>query len=517
MKQTKITAFLALAFILGVAAPIAGITIASNVSAAEQVASTTVSTETDFRNAIENGEASITLSGNINLTSALVIERAGSLTIDLNEYKITAATGIKNAIIIMQGNVHFTGTGSIEVPTTALTLEGSNDPAAQNYSTLVVDKGVTITAQNAYGVSIDIYHAHQADKQKVSYGVAATLNGTIVAPYGISVNGNIQHNTNIPVIKIGDSAVIDAMTNNSEADSTPIYAAGAGNWTVGKATLTGRAAVGMKAGTMTFNGTKVEIDGVLTNPQPSTGGIQGNNSVFQIEHHASYAGGDIVINVNGGEYTSVNGDVFYEYNLATGTRSATDPADININGGTFTAGADKAIFGGDVEDMDIEIKGGTFTNGTDRDELKQYLVGNLTIDSNGTVIATTSPSRPTTPVTPTDPETPDTDNSTNQPDTNLPDNKVPDTGVISEQGIITAISTTLPLLAMAGVAFIWFNRHMVKVRRAERMVEEERERIAKAYIPKAKKEATIDRFVATPVEHHNPDGPMVDMFTIANK
>lgn len=512
MKQKRVTAFLALAFILGVAMPVVGITIAHNVSAAEQVASTEVSSEAELLDAITNGATSITLTGNVNLTSSLIINQATALTINLNGYTLSAGAGISNAIIIMQGNVHFAGQGNINVLNTAISLEGSNNPADTNYSMVTVDRGVTITAQNVYGITANIYHSHLSDKVKVGYGIVINFNGKIIAPYGISINGNIQHSANVPIVKINNGAVIDAMTNNSEADSTPIYAAGAGNWTVGQANLTGRAAIGMKAGQMTFNGTTVVIDGVLTNPQPSGSGIRGNNSVFQIEHHAAYADGDIVITVNSGTYTSKQGDVFYEYNLPQDERAVALPADININGGVFTAAEGKAIFGSDVADpaVNIEIGGGTF-KGSDTDELIAYLKNGLILNADGTVVTKRPSGSGSTVVTPTEPETPAPEE---QPITKPDDNeqKVPNTGIISGQGIINAISTTLPLLAMAGLAFIWFNHHMVKVRRGERLAEEERERVAKAYIPKMKRETTIDHFTAEPMKSHNPNGPMVDMF-----
>ncbi len=631
MRQTKITAFLALAFILGVGAPIVGIAALNDAAAtevadassaesgdaatiAEQSATTEVNTEAALRDAIADGATSVTLTGNINLTSALKIERTTPLAINLNGYKITASASVNNAIIVMQGNVHFIGTGSIEVSATALTLEGSNNPAAANYTVVTVDAGVILKSNTMYGATVDVYHAHSGDKELVSYGVILNFNGQIVAPYGISINGNVQHSSNAPVVNIGNGAVINA-ASATEADATPIYAAGTGTWNVGAATLSGHAAVATKSGKLTFNGTAIDIDGTMTTaPQPSANGINGYSSVFQVEHNVKYADA-VEITVNGGNYTSAHGDVFYEYNLTSDNQAA---ADIDINGGTFAAAAGKPVFGGDVVDMNIQISGGTFS-GSDVASFKEqgYLVGSLDIDENGVVIAPSQPSTggstsaTTTQLTSADGAVTVTGNLKNavtlkaepvekkfaafgkyktaaydlhlldakgkevqltEPvavsievpavidgaksriyyldeaekaeqlesyyvggkinfsathfslyaivensasvltGSDVLDQQVPNTGAISKQGIITAISTTVPLMILAGVAFIWFNRHMVKVRRAERLAEEERERIAKAYIPKAKREATIDRFVATPMEQHNPDGPMVDMF-----
>ncbi len=617
MKQTKIIAFLVLAFIFGIAAPVAGITIAHNV-AAEEATAITVSTETELRNAILEGTTSIILASDINLTSRLNIERTGSLTIDLNNHKITANNNVKNVIVIKQGNITFAGTGSIETQRTTITVEGSDQPAAQNYSVLTVGSGVTIKSTGWYGIAIDIYKANSGGKGKASYGVQINCNGTIIAPYGLAIHGDVQNLDNAPLINIGSSAIINASTSTYE-DATPIYAAGVGNWNVQAATLSGHAAIGTKAGRMTFNNTNVQIDGTMTTPpQPASGKINGYSSVFQIEHYSPYADG-VELTINGGNYVSQNAEVFYEYNLVASDQTQ---ADIDINGGTFTAAPNKPIFGGDVADMDIRISGGSFS-GSDVSSFAAngYLAPGFTIDENGVVQAPSSkpttgssasttttseltsadgavtvrgnlhnavtlkaelvnkyiadfgkrksiiynlelldvngrPVQLTAPVTvsikvPTDFDGKQTgayyinnDDDAKQLDSAYgagiisfetdhfsvyalvdntavifsdSDQRVPNTGSISDQGIITAIATTAPLMIIAGIAFVCFNRHMIKIRRAENQAAAERERIAKAYIPKAKKEATIDHFVAIPMEHKNPTGPMVDVFMTSGK
>lgn len=523
MKQTKVFAFLALAFILGVAMPVAGITVANNVMAAEQAASdaatdqatedavnedsavSIINTTAKFVQALkDNTITSIKLTANINTMGLFRIDRTAPLTINLNGHNISSSSD--HALQIEQGNITITGEGTLSGKAGVATLQilGSSDATSSNYTVVTIGSNVTVTGQNHYGIAIV-----DRNSNGKAYGVVVNLNGKLEASYGITVNGRITDTNNAPIININDGAVI---TTTSAESSLPFYSAGYANWNVGAATITSKAAVAMKAGKATFTGTSITVDGTTTNPTPSGNGINTNNSVFQIEHNVAYATDDIVININGGTYTSKQGDVFYEYNLPQNTRAVAMPADININGGTFTAAEGKAIFGSDVENpaVNIVITGGTF-KGSDVASLAMYLASGLVMNDDGTVVVRQTSGSTTTPA-PVEPETPATDEEEKPADKDDETSFVPDTGIVSGQGIINAISTTLPLLGLAGLVFIWFNRHMVKVRRTERMVEEERERAAKAYIPKMKREATVDHFVAEPMQSHNPDGPMVDMF-----
>ena len=171
------------------------------------------------------------------------------------------------------------------------------------FCVVTIGEGVTLKSDAMYGLAI-LSNASSATKD--SYGVVVNFAGKMEAPYGFSIYGSIQHQTNCPEINILNGAEIISVT---ESDSTPIYAAGVGNWRIGAAKLRGKAGLGIRAGWFDFAGTNIEIDGEMREPNTGSGGIDGVGAVFQIEHHKSYADA-IVLDINGGTYRSVQGDSF---------------------------------------------------------------------------------------------------------------------------------------------------------------------------------------------------------------
>lgn len=465
MKKLHTHAIFALAFMLGLAMPVAAIITTNPVSAAEQTegSSTTAADEAALFAAMQNNSIStITLSGNITVAagSDVVISRTAPLTINLNGYNI-ATTG-NHTMTIAQGNVTITGNGVVSATKSAIMVKGSTNSADTNYTVVTIDQNVTLRSAQEYGLAVVPMSTAVASKDNRCYGVVVNFNGKADGAYGLSIHGNIQDKTNAPQINIGNTAQLTA--SGSYADNAPIYAAGYGNWTIGSATLTGKMGIGLKAGTFTLNGTKLTANGDFDLPSTGTGGIDGTGVAFQIEHQGAYADEDIVININGGTYTSTH-DVFYEYGDSA-TRSVTAPADINITGGTFTAGTGHAIFGGDYAQDDIQITGGTF-KGNDVDSFKSrgYLANNLTVDNNGNVVVITSggsgTTTPTTPDTdkPTQPTTPNEDKDTSTP--------VPDTGINQGVGVISAVGTIVPLMIGAGLLLSIYSKRLHKNRQAE--------------------------------------------------
>lgn len=398
MKRTQVLATLALAFMLGVAVPTTAFTAINNAQAYAQTAEagsgnimpTSDVTETPATGATANVSTAEELAAsladnnitNITLTADIAnvnldITRANSdlVTIDLNGHTISSTS--KWAFLLSQGNVKFTGTGTITSTGNALMVRGSTDPNATNYSTLTVDSGVTLHTDTLYGIAVSSYDS--AAKQNDSYGVTVNMNGTITGAYGMHVNGLIMHLDNRPQMHIGNTAVI---TTDLKSDSTPIYAAGSADWYIGSAQLTGKAGLGIKAGNFTFTNTTILTNGIEATPSAGAPGIEGTSVVFQLEHHAAYQD-NISIDINGGNYSSDNSNVFYEY----GANASSSPAQIKIANGNFTAGTDKAIFGGSFSDRNVTISGGIF-KGTDLDTVKSFLVEGLTLDSNGQVIST---------------------------------------------------------------------------------------------------------------------------------
>ncbi len=318
-------------------------------------------------------EAVVTLSEDLTLTSAAIANR--DIIIDLNGHNIIAATG-QDGISVWSGRLTIRGQGSIISTMNALSIYGSRDESKTDYTNVVIEKDVTLkSGANSYGIGI-------LANQGACYGVNVTFKGKIIGNYGISVNGLIGEK-GFPVVNITDGAAI-LTADGGAAGSLPIYAAGKATWNIGKATLTGKGAVGIKSGTLNFTGTTITIDGAAKIPSISNNGIDTTGSVFQIEENTPPYAGGIVLNIDGGTYTSKQSSVFTKYG-----KEDTAQVKINVKGGTFKAADEAAVLDGDYAKENLAISGGTFS-GSDLDALKTYLPTGYVISSTGTVTAPTS-------------------------------------------------------------------------------------------------------------------------------
>lgn len=469
-----------------------------------------VTTEAMFAEALANAEVNkIVLEADLDVVASGIIER--DLTIDLNGHSITNQKGVP--VAVYSGKVTLTGSGVLHGRGWGNGLEvfGSTENVS-SYSVVTIGEGVILKSDAMYGLSI---LPNASSTTKDSYGIVIDFAGRMEAPYGFSIHGSIQHHANCPEINILDSAEIISIT---ESDSTPIYAAGVGNWQIGAAKLRGKTGLGIRAGRFDFAGTNIEIDGEMREPNTGSGGIDGVGAVFQIEHHKSYADA-IVLDINGGTYRSVQGDVFYEYGDLGATRAAKAPADINIKAGSFIAGPGREIFGGTIQKDDIEIWGGTF-KGADVAQFQEngYLKENLKVDENGTVVADVKID-PVKPDTNTD--EPMTDNPTEDENKN-DEADLPNTGARRSRGIASAVATATPVVLLLGAAAVFYSGRILKRRYAARMAEidceiSQMETIEKlepsrAVIDEDDEEPVIERFVAVPIEREEKKLPQVDVF-----
>lgn len=553
MKKTQIVATLAFAFMLGAAIPIIEFSSSSSVGASEQVEKTEqvepitsaesvsgistpeaetepedpsspvddfadqelsgavdVATAANLATALNSPTVSkITLIDDINFDTTIIVERGADalpLELDLGQHNIANTSGKSYALFIKQGTLSITGQGIISGQN-GLEIQGS-DQNIVNFTTVSIGKDVTIQGQ-IYAIAINDYNSNSS----LNYGTKLTIDGTLRAGYGVATNGRIKNTVGAPQIIINDSAVIIA---SGYDDSTPLYAAGNATWTISAATLTGKSGLNIRAGEFTLNGTSVSADGEMRNPSTGSGGIDGVGVAFQIEHHAAYAD-NITLNINGGTYTSANGDVFYEYGKISSTRATTSAADINITAGTFVAGPDRAIFGGTVDQNNIKISGGTF-RGTDvtTADFAKYLVGNLKLDADGNVVANNpTPSNPNTPTSPS--EAPEDPSDTKEPSDPTSGNTVPETGVNHRISEISAVSTAIPMILGAFSIVVMacgqkiFARHRTAARAGvEIEIDEQIAEIIDA--PEDTEEPVIERFVAEPILRDEPQTTPVDSF-----
>lgn len=379
-------------------------------------ASNIVSLE-EFRTALADSNITrIVLGADITNSTdqSFVIDR--DLDIDLNGHSISASVG--NAVFNLEkGKITFGNsadtTGRIIANgngVSALRLSGSTNSDDQNYTVVTVESGVTLQA-NTDGAWYGLYIT--GGTTNAQYGVKLTLKGNIESTYGLHINGNLQDLKNAPLM-IFDGATITTTEMS-------IYAAGYGTWNFDNTTITSEqgTAFGIKAGKFAVNHSTVNANGPKNEPVSETNQMQDNGSVFQIDDNSAYVG-EVEIIVNGGNYSSTNNSVFYEYGSTLNARSAHTLKSLAIIDGTFSSNASEPIIQGIAAGV-VSISGGVFRGNTD--SLKVYLSERQQLVDNGdgtfSLITTkpdTDPDQPEIPGKPVTPEKPKP-NTPNTPNT----------------------------------------------------------------------------------------------------
>lgn len=278
-----------------------------------------------------------------------------TVNINLNGNDITAP---EKVFLIQGGSLKLTGTGTIKETNPnygAVMLIGSDDDNKKNFSTVVVDSGVTLEGWS--GIFID-------HNNKTGYGITVTMNGNINAVndinggtgIGVYVNGNIKHQNNTPVINLGKTAKITSTGNG-------IYAAGYSTYNINGAYIEGKeAGLGIKSGIFNINnGTIVGSGEDKTPTNGNNNGINPTGVAIQIESNSGYAG-DIELYIKNGTINSKNSNVIYEYTVK-GVESKVK--NIDITGGKFISNANKNVFLLSNSFMNKHSKfivGGSFSN-----------------------------------------------------------------------------------------------------------------------------------------------------------
>ncbi len=478
MKKSHILAVLALAMALGLAAP-ALLSSDSKASAEEGASEGTTSTiernvpdgmvapvELDETNAeTQTGDETISAEAASALdelkaalasdAETIIIESTITLTedLDLQGKTLKLAGGLNRMFAIEQGNVTIkNGTLSSnddasQTGDAILWVTGSDaDSGFENYTTLTVESDVKIVTKNSYGLAI-----HYLTDKQLARGVTINFAGSIDAPYGISVNGNIQGTENAPVINLTGTV--------TSSDDLAIFAAGYAEWHLNGATLTGATPLGLKSGKFVLENSTLKATGAH-NPQESTGsGMTPNGSTIQIENSQPYAGA-IDIEVKSGTYESAQGPVFSEYGSTASRTAGSNLQRLAISGGTFRSAPDQPVFDS-VSPAETVITGGNFSS----DEgLEDYLEADqqLVKDENGNFIIQTT----NTPVTPENPDDKDDSDDSQKPSTNpgtqKPGSSSPNTGILATiehaANAVGALGTTVitGVLVASGAALAWF-------------------------------------------------------------
>lgn len=308
-----------------------------------------------------NGDT-IKLFSDISLSSTLSIDK--DITIDLNGNNIVFDSTL---FIVSNAKLKIIGSGTLKEEKPyygVIKVIGSDNYNDQEYSVVDISSDVALEGWSGINVSHNNFKSH---------GVLINFGGKINAindtdgdsGVGIYVNGNIQDKINHPIINILDGAII-----NSSGDG--LYIAGYSTFNIGKASITGEeAGIGMKAGILNVNGASISCNGLDKTPTAgNNNGIKPSGATMQFESNNGYAG-DMEININGGNFTSQNSNVIYEY-IGKGNKSLVKL--INISDGTFISKKkDVFNFSDDFKNTHSEfISGGSFSSDPNKYLEKNY-------------------------------------------------------------------------------------------------------------------------------------------------
>ena len=322
--------------------------------------------------ALEEGKNIKLTSDILGVDKTLLINK--EITIDLNGNNISFTKN--NSFEVIGGNLTLTGKGTVkeEVPYYgAVMLRGSANKDDINYSTLTVEKDVTLEGWSP----IFINQLNGVNKVKDSYGVTVNLYGTLNGVtdstgdrgHGIYVNGNIQHKENYPVINIYDGAKITTPGDG-------IYAAGYAKWNIEGATINGAIGIGAKSGIFNLKNVYIKATDPYMDPKYWGNGIYSNGAAIQIESNNGYAGA-IEITIDGGKYESVNAYAIHHYLASKNGESVNNSLEnLTIKNGTFIGGKDNIAI--DVVDGEkIAITGGTYSSSVAKYITDEYVESKL--------------------------------------------------------------------------------------------------------------------------------------------
>lgn len=311
-----------------------------------------VKTEDELAEVFKNG-GEAKLMENLTLTSDILLLDGKKVTLDLNNHNILTQT---KRLKVYKGDLILTGKGTINGTLrdgAPVTIYGSVNQDDANYSSLTVDKDVTLEGDSGAYISWGGYGVTKGS----THGVVVNLKGTFksvgdnINP-AFNISGNNQDIKNCPIINIYSTAKFISKDYG-------LYAAGYAIWNIEGSTIEGeKGGFGIKAGKINIKNATIYATGEKVKGTYNGNGMNATGAAIAIESNNGYAG-NIELTIDGGEYHSAYGNSIYHY-------IAQKNADEVVNSKLVTAVEVKGgRFYGNIDMMkpdEIEISGGSFTD-----------------------------------------------------------------------------------------------------------------------------------------------------------
>ena len=178
----------------------------------------------------------------ITVNSPIELFSGESITLNMNGHDLFGDFSGKGPsedyfIFLNHSKLNITGEGTIKSKNANNVIYiGGSIEDVEDYSVCTVGENVTvknISATIPYGIVINCGYS----SSNAAYGARLTVDGTVEAPYGLSVSNNMEQTvgTHLPEITIGKTGKILA---DGESDSTALYASGYALYNI-DGTLTG--------------------------------------------------------------------------------------------------------------------------------------------------------------------------------------------------------------------------------------------------------------------------------------
>ena len=297
-----------------------------SVMAAEKIAGTNEELITALSEFVTGD--TIKLTDNITFNEHIRIKEGKKLTIDFNNYNLTASDG--KTLIVENGELTLTGKGTLDVKDSYVNVWGHEDSTSGKKTVFNVDKDVTIMGSTGIAIFFDVKEA--------AYNTEVNFAGTIKATdIGITTNGFIVKEEG-PVVNIKKGAIITA----TDDDGTGIYCAGTGTYNIEEgATITGATGIEVRAGKLNVKGgTITGTAKKLVSEANSKGATTLGAGIAVVQHTTQLP---IEVNITGGTITGA--EALYVNNTQGNPTTAWAKVNVTVAGGTFNT--DVAKFVGD--------------------------------------------------------------------------------------------------------------------------------------------------------------------------
>lgn len=311
-----------------------------------------VKTQDELAEVFKNG-GEAKLMENLTLTSDILLLDGKKVTLDLNNHNILTQT---KRLKVYKGDLILTGKGTINGTLhkgAPVTIYGSVDQNDANYSSLTVDKDVTLEGDSGTYISWGGYGVTTGS----THGVVVNLKGTFksvseVPQPAFNISGNNQDIKNCPIINIYSTAKFISKHYG-------LYAAGYAIWNIEGATIEGeKGGIGIKAGKINIKNAKIYATGEKVKGTYNGDDINATGAAIAIESNNGYAG-NIELTIDGGEYHSAYGNSIYHYIAQKNADEVVNSklvTSVEVKGGRFYGNIDM------MKSDEIEISGGSFTD-----------------------------------------------------------------------------------------------------------------------------------------------------------